>query len=411
MGSGCTPGCADGLFESRYPDTQVKYTGPAIPELGICTGDLLSEVEATLIKKILEFASGHGFNLSEIDLTTCEAFADCISCCEECTDLICILNCYKDAICELWDLVKDALDGPYDTKCLTGVTSNSKLKEIVQALINQYCALKAAHDALQIQVNNLQNQVNNLIANLPNTIGNFLSSHINTCQGSSGITKTGTGANVNLQFQGFTPIGGIIMYTGSTAGKFDSTGRGISGTDMCGWALCNGNNGTVDMREQTPVGAGQGAMGGAGSIPSNASGANYGAGQLFGQATVQLTAAQSGLVGHGHNVKIFPHSHRMKFLAKKIKVLTSLSVPATWQEHNVMSHGGDTSTIPYAYERPYTDTNGQPIWAYINEDYGVNMGQPGSTYGEVSPVGDQNAREAHPNIQPSRALLFIQRIA
>jgi hypothetical protein len=52
------------------------------------------------------------------------------------------------------------------------------------------------------------------------------------------------------------PAGGIIMYTGSIA-DFDSTGKGKTGTKVQGWALCNGQNDTPDLRDRFLVGAGK----------------------------------------------------------------------------------------------------------------------------------------------------------
>jgi hypothetical protein len=52
------------------------------------------------------------------------------------------------------------------------------------------------------------------------------------------------------------PAGGIIMYTGSIA-DFDSTGKGKTGTKVQGWALCNGQNSTPDLRDRFVVGAGK----------------------------------------------------------------------------------------------------------------------------------------------------------
>ncbi len=52
---------------------------------------------------------------------------------------------------------------------------------------------------------------------------------------------------------GTIPIGGIIMWSGSTA-LFDGTGMGIAGTTMDGWALCNNQNGRPDLRGRFVVG-------------------------------------------------------------------------------------------------------------------------------------------------------------
>lgn len=44
-------------------------------------------------------------------------------------------------------------------------------------------------------------------------------------------------------------VGEIRMYEGTDA-DFDETGKGKIDTEMDGWALCNGNNGTVDFRNK-----------------------------------------------------------------------------------------------------------------------------------------------------------------
>jgi hypothetical protein len=44
-------------------------------------------------------------------------------------------------------------------------------------------------------------------------------------------------------------IGTVKMYGGSLSGKFDiSTGLGVVGSEWEGWALCDGRNGTPDLR-------------------------------------------------------------------------------------------------------------------------------------------------------------------
>lgn len=50
------------------------------------------------------------------------------------------------------------------------------------------------------------------------------------------------------------PKGGILPYFGTMV-NFDATGRGMVGTPSDGWAVCNGLNGTVDMRGLVPFGA------------------------------------------------------------------------------------------------------------------------------------------------------------
>ncbi|MDR1225466.1 MAG: hypothetical protein LBK47_01025 [Prevotellaceae bacterium] len=52
---------------------------------------------------------------------------------------------------------------------------------------------------------------------------------------------------------GITPVGGIMMWSGSTA-DFDASGNGKASTKMDGWALCNGANGTPNLKGRFIVG-------------------------------------------------------------------------------------------------------------------------------------------------------------
>lgn len=51
---------------------------------------------------------------------------------------------------------------------------------------------------------------------------------------------------------GVNPVGAIQMWTGNVSLKFSVTGLGIA--DLTGWALCNGQNGTADLRSRFIVG-------------------------------------------------------------------------------------------------------------------------------------------------------------
>ena len=75
------------------------------------------------------------------------------------------------------------------------------------------------------------------------------------------------------------PSGVIMMYSG--AWNFDSTGLGTG--DLAGWALCNGQNGTPDLRDRFVLGAG----------------ASGDLGQTGGAETQQAT-----IPAHHHNVDI-----------------------------------------------------------------------------------------------------------
>jgi hypothetical protein len=79
-------------------------------------------------------------------------------------------------------------------------------------------------------------------------------------------------------------IGTIKMFGGTISGNFDGTGLGLAGWD--GWALCNGSNGTSNLKGKFIVGY-------------DDSDADYDTiGNTGGEAEVLLTAEQSGLPAH-----------------------------------------------------------------------------------------------------------------
>jgi hypothetical protein len=49
------------------------------------------------------------------------------------------------------------------------------------------------------------------------------------------------------------PLGTIIMYAPASTSEFDNSGLGVA-SNVSGWAICNGSNGTPDMRSKFVVG-------------------------------------------------------------------------------------------------------------------------------------------------------------
>jgi len=385
MGHGCNSSCSN-YFEKQIPDTGVKYTGPAIPALGICTGDYLSEVDAVILQKLVDYSTGVGISIPSIDLTqgACAVlFADCIGCCNSCTDLPCLLACYKTAICTLYTDVTtiQAEIGPllsgYATGCLPGVDNTSLVSQVIQVLINQYCILNAQVQALQITVDNLS-------SGLGNTIGNFLLGHITTCSGTQNVIKTGAGSTASIQFQGFVPVGAVIPYAGNLSNF--SGGVGIPGTPMCGWNVANGQNLTVNMMGQVPVGL----TNMDGTLPSNAIGLSVvtvGAIIPGSEATHILTGPESGTASHTHTVNDPGHSH-----------VISVNLDSASGANNANYMKFDATS--------YTNTlDGQPDSGNIHAKIRTNY-----TGISINPSGAVNAVSAHNNMQPSTGLLYIQRM-
>ena len=118
---------------------------------------------------------------------------------------------------------------------------------------------------------------------------------VNDNLGVSGIaTFSSTVTATTFIGAGITPIGGIIMWSGTIAGI----------STLTGWALCDGTNGTPDLRNRFIVGAhsgvGIGTSATAGPVISAdaATNPNYTPGNVGGETSHQLTIAE--LASHTH---------------------------------------------------------------------------------------------------------------
>lgn len=380
MGSGCTTSSNSGLFQSGISDKGVKYTGPGIPSLGICNGDTLAEIEAVILQRLVDYATGQKICIEDIDLTACALFAEQeISCCEsDCIELDTLMRIVFESLCTLYtDLTElqtafDELNGNYIVGCLSGLGLNPTLKEIIQQLITQYCDLEDRVDTLETTVSTLSSTLNT-------TIGNFLLSAIQSCN--SQVVKSGTGASATVTFKGFVPVGGVIPYAGSLT-VFDSSGLGLTNTDACGWALCNGNNGTVNMSGLVPVGTGMGPAVITGMVlPYNTTGGEY----AHILTTAEIPATSVSVSGsHTHNITGVSMCKSTSNVSNNAWVLDLATLdPGTC---------GVDSLVP-PYNIPHTFTN------KISSTTQTLTGNVAGGNG------------AHNNMPPYRALYYIQRIA
>lgn len=181
-----------------------------------------------------------------------------------------------------------------------------------------------------------------------------------TINGNLTVTGTLTAASVaSSGTAGIVPIGGIIMFSGTTA--------------PTGWALCNGQNGTPDLRDRFIV----------------CTGSSYNLNATGGAANVTLNVNQ--MPSHSHS-PVYDFSNWVgtnnndKLAGGMLSVTLATSVPGT-----DASYGWPSSVSP--------DLN----WADTNSGTVISRG--------TISLSDAGGGQSHENRPPYYALAFIMRIA
>lgn len=358
--SNCYNGCTE-----IVSDKCVRYTGVDVPVLGIKNGDSLSFVEQAVISFLTTLLDGSGIILNINNQIICELVKKHLPECDDLT-LPNIITALIKAICELEVRVGnleddfDALEGPYNIGCLTGVTSTSGTHAILQAAITKLCSVETALNALSINLNS--NYVK--LADLNTLIQNYLNSISATTQQSSKMIP-------------YT----VVEYYGPLT-NFDGSGKGLASAGFDKIYICNGLNGTPDKRGRVGVGAIQGVPGGGVLDPEvlpSVTSPNYTLLQKAGTNAVTLTTAQ--IPAHTHtatSIVVEPNSgqgHRHDYIGVD----------------TVETAGGTTST------RRCGDFTKQT--SYATTGITVNTS-----------IGNTGGGTSHNNIQPVLACYYIMYI-
>jgi microcystin-dependent protein len=276
--SNCFNGCSE-----IVSDQCVRYTGIDIPLLGIKNGDSLSYVEQALIEFLTSTLDGTGIIVTIPQESYCEVVSKYLPDCGEITVPV-LFEALIKAACDLQvqidgiDATLATLNANYTIGCLTGVTPSSDTHDIVQAVITKLCQVNTSLAALQLDVENNYVQ----LADIDAIIANYLA----------------TNAPTNKLYNKMVPYT-AIPYFGSIVGNFDLTGAGLPTTIWEDIYLCNGLNGTPDLRGRVLVAVTTG-MGGGPYNPAvdPASNPNYSINSLFGNNYIALSPAQMPVHTH-----------------------------------------------------------------------------------------------------------------
>jgi microcystin-dependent protein len=237
--SNCYNGCTE-----IVSDRCVKYTGIDVPVLGIKTGDSLSFVEQALITFLTSTLDGTGIKIDLGTTVVCNLVQQYLPTCGD-LSIVDISKALIEAACDLQEQV-DAIDADlatlnadYTIGCLTGVTASSDTHAIVQAVINKLCQVQVDLTALALNLSTNYVSVND--------IDSYIEAYLN---GQSTSTLV---SNKMVPYSVLPYYGPLSNFNGSGAG----TG------DWLNIYLCNGQNGTPDLRGRVLVGATSGMFGSA----------------------------------------------------------------------------------------------------------------------------------------------------
>lgn len=230
------------------------------------------------------------------------------------------LQVYGNAICSNTSQINTILsqiNAPLtysNPGCLSLPTSPSQ-QQVIQATINQLCSVTTQLATLTTEVDGGPTLTPALVTQVNSLISNYVATNITSCANTGrSITKDTNGNNV-VQFNAQVPNYCPIPYIGPTS-YFDSTGIGLAQYGMCGYYVCNGNNGTPDMRGFT--------FGGATNLPfTTSTNLNQLVDPVFnndpdyatsmrsvkGQVKHSLVAAEEG--AHVHPISDPQHSHTL----------------------------------------------------------------------------------------------------
>jgi hypothetical protein len=300
MGTGCSSNSVGKCPPSdRLSSNCVVWQGDSYPELGICTGDTITEVTEIVLTKIIDFTNGEGITISDL-VAGCESIdrklRDTDYSLAKILEVIVNEQCRIDEVVDsIGTTVDEAGRITIDVSCLTP-TPVTSVKDFHQLLVDSICENKSKIDDI---TSGLPSRP--ITSIIREEIANFLTSSLLSCN--DAIQRSGSGEATTFNIVG-APIG-TLHFGMYDLTKFDSTGLGTG--IYCNYALANGRNGTVDMRDYVPA------------MASNISGVartfslSTNVGDVAGENTSQLTV--SNLPPHNHSINIDqePHKHELPF--------------------------------------------------------------------------------------------------
>lgn len=364
--SNCYNGCTE-----IVSDKCVMYTGVDVPVLEIQKGDSLSYITQALVTFLTVTLNGSGITIDIDENLYCDLISNYLQECSTVTALD-LFKALVQASCNLQEQIDTinttlaTLNADYDISCLEGVTSSSDTHDIVQAIITKLCEIDTNLTALTLDISTNYVKISE--------INSYIQAYIDS-------------QATDLRYSNRMVPYSFIPYYG-TLSNFDATGAGLPNTEWENIYLCNGLNGTPDLRGRTVVGAIVGVPGGAldpvVDPGSSAFNPNYALGDVNGANSITLTLSQ--LAAHSHTITDVGHTHNLA-------VNTSVS-------------GSDLSSGQYLASQKAVSPD-DDNYRLQNALTGTpNVGKVATATTGIT-IGNSGGGNPHSNLQPVLASYFI----
>tara|TARA_R100000742_G_C4279658_1_gene105068 strand:+ start:10872 stop:12005 length:1134 start_codon:yes stop_codon:yes gene_type:complete len=367
--SNCYNGCTE-----ITSDKCVKYTGVDVPIMGIQNGDSLSYVEQALITFLGSALDGTGIHPVVQPSDICPVVQAHLDDCQPLS-----LNDYLTAIirtiCELNEEIANSGNQKsataYNLECIGAVTDDTSTVEVLQQTIVKLCEVEQSLNTFITDVTTNYVQIVD--------INTYIENYLNTNPQQQLISNRMVPYSAQPYFGPLTP--------------FDSNGAGIGDWDRI--FLCNGQNGTPDLRGRVVVASTDMVGSSLSNVvdPAVAGNPAYDFGTVHGSNQVTLTTAQ--IPSHNHN-----------------NVATSIITPAA-HTHHCVSLGNLDETNPVAtnnFVQEGKSTGGNLGYALRGTSVSATVGLTDSvslscaTDVDIQPFG---GGLSHDNYQPSYASYYI----
>ena len=376
--NGCFNGCSE-----ITSDQCVRYTGDSIEDLGIETNDPYSSVVEKITDYLLTVMSGEGISPVIPPGDICTIVDGYLG---ENPTLVEVLTALVQTACDLQaqidETVEDiaTIEGNYVVGCLTGVVASSGTHAILQAVITKICAMAIEITALQTALSQY----------VPiDEIDDYIEEYLE----GQGSTK---------YYTKLIPYQTVPFFPPDSSWLANFPG-GVGINDWEQIYLCDGRNGTPDLRGRILVGANEMSCasynGDAETDPAFPANPDYDLGDVEGSNKITLSVAQ--MPAHKHTVAaptVVDPGHRHLFGGDRTAI-----TPMGFEKYNDVATGYDvnadnTPPIDYGAIPFYTKSSSNQV-AQSYQTTGISVSVPDTSF-----AGSSNS---HNNVPPVRACYYV----